>query len=133
MQLINHVLNIRRLIQRAFDNRFSRLGLRADCPQSMEKLSDVQREKRKKLDELMSSHLKEHDGNYAEARQEAINECVFTLFNRIAAIKVMETKEFFPEIIRRRSETSNRSFAHNAWLEEHPEVLLRRTQSEQGA
>ena len=121
MQLINHVLNIRRLIQRAFDNRFSRLGLRADCPQSMEKLSDVQREKRKRLDELMSSHLKEHDGNYAEARQEAINECVFTLFNRIAAIKVMETKEFFPEVIHRRSETSNRSFAHNAWLEEHPE------------
>lgn len=121
MQLINHVLNIRRLIQRAFDNRFSRLGLRADCPQSMEKLSDVQREKRKRLDELMSSHLKEHDGNYAEARQEAINECVFTLFNRIAAIKVMETKEFFPEVVRRRSETSNRSFAHNAWLEEHPE------------
>lgn len=33
----------------------------------------------------------------------------------------METKEFFPEVIRRRSETSNRSFAHNAWLEEHPE------------
>ena len=121
MQLIDHVLKIRRLIQRAFDNRFSKLGLRTEGPQSMDKLNDSQKAKRKKLDEIMSSHLMEHDGNYAEARQEAINECVFTLFNRIAAIKVMETKEFFPEAIRRRSETSNRSFAHNAWLEEHPE------------
>ena len=28
MKLINHVLDIRRLIQQAFDNRFSRMGLR---------------------------------------------------------------------------------------------------------
>lgn len=46
---------------------------------------------------------------------------MFTLFNRIAAIKVMEDKELFPEIIRRRTEHAGRSFAHNAWLEEHPE------------
>ena len=32
MKLINHVLDIRRLIQQAFDNRFSRMGLRADAP-----------------------------------------------------------------------------------------------------
>lgn len=120
MKLINHVLDIRRQIQQAFDNRFSRMGLRKEAATSVEQLPMEHQVKRKKLDELMSSHLNEY-GNYAEARQAAINECVFTLFNRIAAIKVMESKELFPEIIRRRKENAGRSFEHNAWLENHPE------------
>ncbi|MGN0057321.1 MAG: BREX-1 system adenine-specific DNA-methyltransferase PglX [Phocaeicola plebeius] len=121
MKLINHVLDIRRLIQQAFDNRFSRMGLRAEQPLDASTLQEEQREKRVKLEEIMQSHLKETDGNYAEARQATVNECVFTLFNRIAAIKVMEAKELFPEIITRRKENAGRSFEHNAWLEEHPE------------
>ncbi len=121
MKLINHVLDIRRLIQQAFDNRFSRMGLRADAPVDASALQEEQKEKRVKLEEIMQSHLKETGGNYAMARQATINECVFTLFNRIAAIKVMEAKELFPEIITRRKENAGRSFEHNAWLEEHPE------------
>lgn len=121
MKLINHVLDIRRLIQQAFDNRFSRMGLRADVPVDASTLQEEQKEKRVKLEEIMQSHLKETGGNYAVARQATINECVFTLFNRIAAIKVMEAKELFPEIITRRKENAGRSFEHNAWLEEHPE------------
>ena len=121
MKLINHVLDIRRLIQQAFDNRFSRMGLRADAPVDASALQEEQKEKRVKLEEIMQSHLKETGGNYAVARQATINECVFTLFNRIAAIKVMEAKELFPEIITRRKENAGRSFEHNAWLEEHPE------------
>lgn len=120
MKLINHVLDIRRLIQQAFDNRFSRMGLRADAPVPADQLSDNDhRQRRQKLDDIMQNHLNEL-GDYAEARQATINECVFTLFNRIAAIKVMESKELFPEIIRRRKENAGRSFEHNAWLEEHP-------------
>ena len=120
MKLINHVLDIRCLIQQAFDNRFSRMGLRKEVATPVEQLPAEHQPKRKKLDELMSSHLSEL-GDYAEARQAAINECVFTLFNRIAAIKVMESKELFPEIIRRRKENAGRSFEHNVWLENHPE------------
>lgn len=120
MKLINHVLDIRRLIQQAFDNRFSRMGLRADVPVDASTLQEEQKEKRVKLEEIMQSHLKETGGNYAVARQATINECVFTLFNRIAAIKVMESKELFPEIITRRKENSGRSFEHNVWLENHP-------------
>lgn len=120
MKLINHVLDIRRLIQQAFDNRFSRMGLRADAPIPADQLSDSDhRQRRQKLDDIMQNHLNEL-GDYAEARLATINECVFTLFNRIAAIKVMESKELFPEIIRRRKENAGRSFEHNAWLEEHP-------------
>ena len=120
MKLINHVLDIRRLIQQAFDNRFSRMGLRKGAATPVEQIPAEHQEKRRKLDELMSSHLSEL-GNYEKARQAAINECVFTLFNRIAAIKVMESKELFPEIITRRKENAGRSFEHNVWLENHPE------------
>ena len=121
MKLINHVLDIRRLIQQAFDNRFSRMGLRAEEEVPADQLNnDDHRERRKKLDNIMASHLAEL-GDYVKARQAAINECVFTLFYRIAAIKVMEAKELFPEIIRRRKENAGRSFEHNAWLEEHPD------------
>ena len=120
MKLINHVLDIRRLIQQAFDNRFSRMGLRKEAATPVEQIPAEHQEKRRKLDELMNSHLSEL-GDYEEARQAAINECVFTLFNRIAAIKVMESKELFPEIITRRKENAGRSFEHNVWLENHPE------------
>lgn len=120
MKLINHVLDIRRLIQQAFDNRFSRMGLRKEAATPVEQIPAEHQEKRRKLDELMSSHLSEL-GDYEDARQAAINECVFTLFNRIAAIKVMESKELFPEIITRRKENAGRSFEHNVWLENHQE------------
>ena len=119
MKLINHVLNIRSLIQQAFDNRFSRMGLKADASLPAEQLPAEQQERRRHLDDIMQNHLSEL-GDYAKARQTAVNECVYTLFNRIAAIKVMESKELFPEIIRRRKENAGRSFEHNAWLEEHP-------------
>ena len=120
MKLINHVLDIRRLIQQAFDNRFSRMGLRKEAATPVEQIPAEHQEKRGKLDDIMQDHLNEL-GDYAEARQATINECVFTLFNRIAAIKVMEAKELFPEIITRRKENAGRSFEHNAWLEGHPE------------
>lgn len=120
MKLINHVLNIRRLIQQALDNRFSRMGLRPEAATPADSLPTALEEKRCRLDDIMANHLAEL-GNYGEARQATVNECVFTLFNRIAAIKVMEAKELFPEVIRRRKENSGRSFAHNVWLEEHPD------------
>ena len=120
MKLINHVLNIRRLIQQALDNRFSRMGLRPDTAMPADSLPAALEEKRRRLDDIMANHLAEL-GNYREARQATVNECVFTLFNHIAAIKVMEAKELFPEVIRRRKENSGRSFEHNVWLEEHPD------------
>ena len=53
MKLINHVLDIRRLIQQAFDNRFSRMGLRADAPVPADQLSDSDhRQRRQKLDDI---------------------------------------------------------------------------------
>lgn len=119
MKLIGHVLKIRGLIQQAIDNRFSRLGLQEEA-MPVETLSDEQQPKRRVLDTIIATHQAAM-GNYAEARKEAIKECVFTLFNRLAAVKVMEDRELFPEVILRRAEHGNLSYSHKMWLEEHPE------------
>lgn len=119
MKLIDHVLKIRGLIQQAIDNRFSRLGLQEEA-MPVETLSDEQQTKRRVLDTIIATHQAAM-GNYAEARKEAIKECVFTLFNRLAAVKVMEDRELFPEVIRRRAEHGNLSYSHKMWLDEHPE------------
>lgn len=120
MKLIQHVLHIRGLIHQAFCNRFDRMGLHPDSSEPVDSLPEEMKASRQRLDDILSNHLSAL-GNYAEARKQAIGECTFTLFNRIASIKVMEDRELFPEVIRRRTEYANRSFAHNAWLEEHPE------------
>ena len=119
MKLIGHVLKIRGLILQAIDNRFSRLGLQEEA-MPVETLSDEQLPKRRVLDTIIATHQTAM-GNYAEARKEAIKECVFTPFNRLAAVKVMEDRELFPEVIRRRAEHGNLSYSHKMWLEEHPE------------
>ena len=54
MKLINHVLDIRRLIQQAFDNRFSRMGLRKEAATTVEQIPVEHQEKRRKLDELIT-------------------------------------------------------------------------------
>lgn len=119
MKLIDHVLNIRQLIARAFSNRFERLGLGVDAETDIP-LTEDDKALRRRLKAIIDYHAKSKE-TYAEARKTAVNECTFTLFNRLAAIKVMEDKEFFPEIIARRAEFGARSFEHNAWLEKHPE------------
>lgn len=63
----------------------------------------------------------ERSGMDAAEREEKLKPCVFTLFNRLAAIKLMEQKELFPEVIKQRAENGGLSAAHQAWLEEHPE------------
>lgn len=120
MKLIDHVLHIRSLIQQAIDNRFSRLGLEASEEKELpENTSTGSREKRNRLEAIIATHKQALGNDYAEARKETINECTFTLFNRLAALKVMEDRELFPEVIRRRVEHGNLSYAHKQWLEEH--------------
>lgn len=120
MKLINHVLKIRSLVQQAIDNRFAKMGIKETELVPVESLPQDLIPKREKLEDILNNHLSELQ-DYSKARQETINECTFTLFNKIAAIKVMEEKELFPEVIKRRPENGNKSFAHNLWLEENPE------------
>lgn len=62
MKLINHVLDIRRLIQQSFDNRFSRMGLRTEAPIGIDNLNEDLKFRREKLEEIMASHLQELNG-----------------------------------------------------------------------
>jgi hypothetical protein len=122
MKLIDHVIKIRYKIERAFDNRFSRMGFK---PENVEAIADADEEnaaRRRHIGDIISIH-QNAGKDYKDARKEALSECVFTLYNRLAAIKVMECKgkELVPEVLRTRATTGNLSFMHNAWLEEHPE------------
>ena len=101
MKLIEHVLKIRGLIQQAVENSFARFG----TPEN-----------------IIATHQVAMEGDYNKARLETVKECVFTLFNRLAALKVMEDRELFPEVIRRRAEHGNLSYSHKMWLEEHPDM-----------
>lgn len=55
------------------------------------------------------------------AYEKLVEELTFTLFNRLAALKVMEAHTLFPEIVTQRETHGGRSFAHLAWLEQYPE------------
>lgn len=119
MKLLEHVLNIRSVIARAMQNRFERLGLTDNPDALIPPLKKEDLALRKHLKDIVDYHARTAE-SYAEAWKRAINECTFTLFNRLAAIKVMEDKGFFPEIIMRRDENGKRSLQHNEWLEEDP-------------
>lgn len=119
MKLLEHVLNIRSMIARSMQNRFDRLGLTDTPVAPVPPLAVDDLALRKHFKEIVDYHA-QTTGSYAEARKKAINECTFTLFNRLAGIKVMEDKSFFPEIIRRRDENGKRSLRHNEWLQEDP-------------
>lgn len=120
MNLINHVLNIRQLIHRAFDGQLERIGIE-QSGYAERILSSGDEELRKRIKGINDIHLKEKGGDFAAARDYTLKQCVFTLFNRLAAIKLMEQKELFPEVIKQRAENGGLSAAHQAWLENHPE------------
>ena len=119
MKLSDHVDNIRTLIYKAFNNQFSRLGFGANKMMESDKIPTELHAKRKKIEELIKSHEGE-TGSYEEAREKALDELTFTLFNRLAAIKVMEAHQLFPPIITKQAEHGDRSFGHKVWLEQNP-------------
>ncbi len=121
MKLSEHVNIIRNLITNAFDKQFSRLGLGPSKIMAIEKLQSSQYSKREKFDEIIEN-LTGETGTYENAREKAVDELTFTLFNRIAAIKVMEAVNLFPPIITKQPEHGDRSFGHKAWLEIRPNM-----------
>ncbi|MEI7523428.1 MAG: BREX-1 system adenine-specific DNA-methyltransferase PglX [Mariniphaga sp.] len=119
MKLTDHVNHIRSLVYKAYNNRFARLGLGETKQLDISLIPEELHSLRIQLDEMLENHIGE-TGNYKAAREKALDELSFTLFNRIAAIKVMEARHLFPEIITKRAEHGDRSFAHKAWLELNP-------------
>jgi len=117
MNLEENVNKIKETIYEAYHKRLVRLGIRKD----EFKPRDEEDEDYKKAKATIEAILKD-TYDFEEAREEYLDELTFTLFNRIAGIKVMESKErqLIPEAIQVRAQHGDKSFAHNVWLEENP-------------
>lgn len=115
MKLSEHTEHIRQLIDRAFRNRLGRMGINEG---QLVSLTDAPVE-RKRMETIREVFVAE-TGTVADAYEKLVEELTFTLFNRLAALKVMEAHTLHPEIVTRRESHGGRSFAHLAWLEQNP-------------
>lgn len=121
MKLTDHVNLIRNLIEKAFDKQFAGLGIGALKELELDKIPTAAHAKRAKFDIIIKNHTDE-TGSYKEARAKVLDELTFTLFNRIASIKVLEAHELIIPIITKDAVHGDRSFGHKAWLEENPHM-----------
>ncbi len=120
MKLADHVENIRKLIESAFHNQLGRMGVSATALQPIDTISAEYLTERKRIETIREVWIEE-TGTVEEAYEKLVEEFTFTLFNRLAALKVMEAHTLHPEIITRRSQHGDRSFAHKHWLEQNPD------------
>ena len=124
MKLAEHVDHLRELIEAAFDKQFARLGFgktkQMDAEQ-VQRLPEEVQTKRQRFVAMLDNHIGE-TGSYESAREKLLDELTFTLFNRLAAIKVMEAASLFPPILTKQKEQGDRSFGHKAWLEANPQM-----------
>jgi hypothetical protein len=121
MKLAEHVDKIRKLIDTAFRNRLGRMGIRE---QSLALIDDVLAEyrvDRERVEAIYETLLAETNNKAKDAYEKLVEEFTFTLFNRLAALKVMEAHTLHAEIVTRRTQHGGRSFAHLAWLEQNPD------------
>ena len=118
MKLSDYTNHIRQTVQSAVENRLGRLGIAINAAEV--NLTAEQQIEKERLLEVFQS-LKEETGTTEKAYEKLVDELTFTLFNRIAALKVLEAFTLIPETITQRPENGNRSFAHSAYLEQYPE------------
>lgn len=121
MNLLDHVLNIRMLIHRSFNGKMERLGIGLSQYEENSGLTTDDNVLCHRILDVIGTHLQKGNNDFQSARDHTLKQCVFTLFNRLAAIKLMEQKQIFPEVIKQRAENGGLSAAHQMWLEEHPE------------
>jgi type I restriction-modification system DNA methylase subunit len=119
LKLHEHVATLKSAIENAYDKEFSRLGFGKNKVLSIEHIPVENQARRQRFESMLESHIGE-TGDYEHAREKLVDELTFTLFNRLAAVKVMEAANLFPPIITRRAEHGGRSFGHKAWLESNP-------------
>ena len=111
MKLADHVEHIRKLIDTAFRNRLGRMGITAAALQLVEAIPGEYRAERQRIEAIREVWIAE-TGTVSDAYEKLVEELTFTLFNRLAALKVMEAHTLHPEIVTRRSQHGDRSFAH---------------------
>lgn len=120
MKLAEHVEHLRKLIDNSFRNRLGRMGITVSALQDVSSIPSEYYTDRKKIEGIREVLIAE-TGSEGLAFEKLVEEFTFTLFNRLAALKVMEAHSLHPEIITRRSLHGDRSFTHKHWLEERAE------------
>ncbi|GAB4176144.1 MAG: BREX-1 system adenine-specific DNA-methyltransferase PglX [Calditrichia bacterium] len=121
MKLAQHIDKIRELIERAYHNRLGRMGISKGKITPAETIPSEYRNDRIRMEKILATMTSE-TGKVEEGYEKLVEELTFTLFNRIAALKVMEAHTLIPEVVTRREQHGGRSFAHSLWLEQHPEA-----------
>ena len=121
MKLSEHVEHIRQLTDSAFRNRLGRMGINSIRLTSIEEIPNEYCEDRRRIEPILDVFVDE-TGTFAQAFEKLVEELTFTLFNRLAALKVMEAHVLHPEIVTKREANGGRSFAHLAWLENNPQA-----------
>ncbi len=121
MKLADHVNHIRQLIDNAFRNRLGRMGISEDGLTDIENIPQEYLHERNRIEKILNTFIAETKSN-EKGYEKLVEELTFTLFNRIAALKVMEAHTLHPEIITKREQHGGRSFSHSLWLEQHPEA-----------
>lgn len=120
MKLADHTNLIRESVERAITNKLGRMGISPSGVQPIASILEEFKVDRRRIDEIREVFIKE-TGTVALAFEKLVDEFTFTLFNRLAALKVMEAHVLIPEVVTKRNQYGDRSFAHFAWLENHPE------------
>ncbi|MDD2211910.1 MAG: N-6 DNA methylase [Clostridia bacterium] len=128
MKLAEHVEQIRQLIDQAFRNRLGRMGITATALEPLEKVPEEYHADRNRIESIRET-LTAETGSATNAFEKLVEEFTFTFFNRLAALKVMEAHALHPEIVTRRRQHGDRSFAHFLWLEQNPD---RRNEEQEG-
>lgn len=120
MKFTEHIEHIRRLIEKSFRNRLGRMGFTSSALQPLDATPAEYHKERKRIESIREVFIAE-TGNVTNAYEKLVEEFTFTLFNRLAALKVMEAHTLHPEIVTRKSQHGDRSFAHLLWLEQNPD------------
>jgi len=120
MKLSEHTEKIRQLIDKAFRNRLGRMGISSSGLLTIDSIPEEYLTDRTRIENIRKILISE-TGTSESAYEKLVEEFTFTLFNRIAALKVMEAHTLHAEIITRRTQHGNRSFAHFLWLEQNPQ------------
>lgn len=124
MKLADHVEQIRELIEASFDKQFARLGFGKTKQMDDDKVANLPDEvkaKRERFISMLDNHISE-TGSYESGREKLLDELTFTLFNRLAAMKVMEAANLFPPVLTKQVEHGDRSLGHKMWLEMYPHM-----------
>ncbi|MDD3874628.1 MAG: BREX-1 system adenine-specific DNA-methyltransferase PglX [Methanosarcina sp.] len=120
MKLAEHVEQIRQIIDQAFRNTLGRMGITDSARQPLDNIPQQFHLDRIRIDDIFEPFTAK-TGSTADAYEKLVEELTFTLFNRLAALKVMEAHGLNSPILTRSSQHGDRSFAHFLWLEQNPE------------